>query len=659
MIRILLALLFFTLNVCSPAYAGTQSIIKADLIEGIDTIKNYIGSKGHFEKSINGWTGYDSTTANPGDCTTAGFDGSIARSTLDPLSGDASLDWAKTGGVSRLGNGIKTDFTIDSKDRGGVLKVQFDYLPDSNFSDDQLAVFIYDVTNSRLIEPSPNKIKHSLVATQIQPLEFQTSIDSSSYRLCIHTIGTSTANWTMKLDSIKISKSQNGSGVFVSDWQSYTPTVSWTGGVASTTAKYRRVGDSIEIDFFLELSGAPSPATSLTVSTPPGLSIDATKIPNTTSERNAVGSGIIYDNAGGSLNARFGLTPIGSSSTSFVFMSVDDVNTTTHYLDRVTPTFPFTFAVADTIQARMVVPIVGWSSNQKLSSDALIPEVVAIYEVNASTSNSSFADNAAEIVDYNNKIIDNSNAVTTGASWKFTAPVSGNYSVSANILWNTTTNLSLTFLEVYKNGVFNRRIAQTNHTTNHINGTQIFNLNAGDYIDIRAVQDDSTSAARAIVTGSGYSTVSIRLERGPQQIAASETVAASYYNTAGTSIASTGAVVPFATKTYDYTNSFNGTVFTALVSGLYEVKASLYIQSAAISASAKSLQLRRNGAIHKYMTVMVPIAATNSYGISGSSFVFLNTGDTVDIYFQHNEGTARLLDTTPGVNNFSITRIGL
>jgi hypothetical protein len=124
--RIFLAWLFTIIQITAPAYAGTQSIVKADIIEGIDSVKNYAGANSHFEKNVNNWVPYDDTTAVPGDCSSGTFDSTFTRSTSTPLSGDASALWTKSGSLSRVGEGLALPFTIDEKDKGSVLKVQFD-----------------------------------------------------------------------------------------------------------------------------------------------------------------------------------------------------------------------------------------------------------------------------------------------------------------------------------------------------------------------------------------------------------------------------------------------------------------------------------------------------------------------------------------------------
>jgi len=106
-------------------------------------------------------------------------------------------------------------------------------------------------------------------------------------------------------------------------------------------------------------------------------------------------------------------------------------------------------------------------------------------------------DSAAAIRNYETKVIDTHNAVTTGESvWKFTAPVSGLYRVTAQGEsasgggWDTTEKWALrlfknstaySYLGIdYSEGIHTNRLCAA--------GTDIVSLKAGEYIDIRIEQ---------------------------------------------------------------------------------------------------------------------------------------------------------------------------
>ena len=115
--------------------------------------------------------------------------------------------------------------------------------------------------------------------------------------------------------------------------------------------------------------------------------------------------------------------------------------------------------------------------------------ISAIYETNTGAS---LASNSTTRLDFDTKVQDTHGAVTTGASWSFTAPVSGTYHISAilgtaNLAWGTGEELRLI---VYKNGsteVFLNRIEvfTAGSFIMDIGGANSVVLDKGDTIDLR------------------------------------------------------------------------------------------------------------------------------------------------------------------------------
>lgn len=138
-----------------------------------------------------------------------------------------------------------------------------------------------------------------------------------------------------------------------SDWVSFTPTGSWT---AQTTYQgwWRRVGDSMEVQIRLSLTGAPSPATSLNIALPAGYVIDTTK--QYTGSGSVLGVASILDSG-----STFYAGNVFYSSTTDVFVTVENASGTyTTSINLVTPTVPMTFAASDAVSTQFRVPIVGW-----------------------------------------------------------------------------------------------------------------------------------------------------------------------------------------------------------------------------------------------------------------------------------------------------------
>jgi C1q domain len=86
---------------------------------------------------------------------------------------------------------------------------------------------------------------------------------------------------------------------------------------------------------------------------------------------------------------------------------------------------------------------------------------------------------AANPINFNGKLYDSHNAVTTGNSWKYTAPVSGKYHISVVSVPNNILGSS-----VYINGSIDSGI-MPHHNGEFSTGSTTVPLNAGDYVDIR------------------------------------------------------------------------------------------------------------------------------------------------------------------------------
>lgn len=113
-----------------------------------------------------------------------------------------------------------------------------------------------------------------------------------------------------------------------------------------------------------------------------------------------------------------------------------------------------------------------------------------------------------QVVDYSTCSMDPFASVTTGSSWKFTAPLPGLYLVHASIRFaNAGTSWTAgtqAILRLSKNGTSFSDAAKTQVNTH--NGyvevvlTDVVDLIKGDYIDLRAYQD--TGASRDLQSNS-------------------------------------------------------------------------------------------------------------------------------------------------------------
>jgi hypothetical protein len=141
-----------------------------------------------------------------------------------------------------------------------------------------------------------------------------------------------------------------------SGWISYTPTGSWIANV-TYTGHWRRVGDSIEVQFKVATSGAPT-STSLTVNLPSGLTIDTTRLTNGTGQQQDMGTGTVLDDG----NAAYPVFGQYSSTTAILIVAGTSSGAYVAGND-VTQAVPMTFGAADYVTLRTPsLPITGWEA---------------------------------------------------------------------------------------------------------------------------------------------------------------------------------------------------------------------------------------------------------------------------------------------------------
>lgn len=150
-----------------------------------------------------------------------------------------------------------------------------------------------------------------------------------------------------------------GLASIATDWTTFTPTGTWSTNT-TYTGKWRRIGDTLEVQSYIALAGAPTTA-ALSVNLPTGFVIDTSKFADTSSEV-LVGTGLVIDS--GALNYAAEAAYIGTTTSVRVRVSPDAGS---GYVNRmyssVTQALPITFGASDSLSIYYSVPIVGWTSN--------------------------------------------------------------------------------------------------------------------------------------------------------------------------------------------------------------------------------------------------------------------------------------------------------
>ena len=237
---------------------------------------NYLdGDNSNAENGVGDWAAYaDAAGTEPVDGT-GGISPTvtITQNSSSPLRGTSDLLLTKDA-ANRQGEGASCAFTIDSADQAKKLTISFDYTTSANYADDDIKVFVYDVTNASLIRINGEDLKaNSGNATHYA--QFQTAPDSTSYRLILHCSSTNATNYTVNFDNVSVGPTKLAKGTIVTDWKSYTPSSSPSNSTFNQ-AFYKRVGDSIEFICSYTADNASASFQALLPSEvlPPGLSID-------------------------------------------------------------------------------------------------------------------------------------------------------------------------------------------------------------------------------------------------------------------------------------------------------------------------------------------------------------------------------------------------
>jgi hypothetical protein len=254
--------------------------------------------------------------------------------------------------------------------------------------------------------------------------------------------------------------------------------------------------------------------------------------------------------------------------------------------------------------------------------------------------------------------------VNAFGSNKYTVIVPGIYKISPSIQISGTNVLNNQYaLAIYKNGASAATFDTPRPavgTSFGITGSTILNLVAGDYIEMYLYGQGNNSVSTLTVTTSTIMCVE-RLA-GPNQIAATETVAARYSNSSGQSIPNgSPATITGWTKDYDLFGSFNPTtgVFSAPISGQYSFSLVFLMASASFgSGNVVRASIYKNGSQHSIIAFYATATTTSQYaGGAGSGDVNLIAGDTVEIKIEHSESTARSIFSSAVYNHLSIKRV--
>lgn len=624
---------------------------------------NYI-TNGDAESGVSGWAAYaDAAASSPVDGTGGSPVTTITATSTTPLVGTNSLLLTKDA-ANRQGEGVSYDFTIDRAYQAKVLRGILNYqIASGTFADNDLSIWIYDKTNSVLIPCSPYQVKNVSGYEQLA-FEFQTSSNSTDYRLIIHVSSTSASAYTMKFE-VSVGPSERLYGSVITDWRDTPVTGSHTGVNVTYAAKSRRVGDTEEYIVTIAYAGAPT-GTGLTVNLTSGRVIDTAKLPTST-DQPVLGIAEVVDSS-----STFYLGNVLYSSTTAVEVDLPRISTHTGTVfpnvTNVSATTPMTFGSGDRVTIRFAVPIVGWGTTQLLSQDTT-NRVVAFNTYRATSAQTGVNPNNSNAQIVQNTIRNDTHGGYNTSTGQYTVQVPGYYEFIAGI-WISGTNVLASNYNatIFINGsaiIAGTQLAPAAGASflRAVSTPPIF-CNAGDVIALYLYGAGNNSAS-TLTTGTDPVTNYFggKMVQGPSQIAASESIACRYkQETLNQSIPSTPTRVIWNIKSFDTHGGMNTSTgtYTCQANGKYAVSCTVRYQATSMTISDQTiLYLYKNGAQYSKL-LQREIEATQSViiGLSGSDDVDCKAGDTLEIYAS-NTTSAQLSDATEGECHVSIKRTGL
>lgn len=610
---------------------ATGKIIQADNIDGLKTFKNFIPN-GLATLNTSGWTTYaDAAGTRPVDGTGGSANITWTTTTTDPLTGAKSFLITKDAS-NRQGEGLSTDFTIDLAQKSKMLKVEFDYIVNSgtftagsSTTDSDMIVYLYDVTNNRLIEPSTFKLyTSSTTLPDKYQGYFQTSPDSTSYRLIFHVATTSASAWALKVDNVAVSPSEYVAGTIITDWQSYTPVVTNLGaGSYTSSGRWRRVGDSIEVTYRYTKDGTNGTGTSVVyVSPPSGITLDLSFTAS-----GAVVSGEAYT----SLTSVDLISLVDATAGFYLFNSSSKSS-----VNGATAT-----ASAD-FRASVTAKVQGWSAGAQMSDGYDGRVVAAVLQVATSTAVTGDTTN----IPFSSAYLDTVAGFngTTG----YVVQSAGNYKLSG-----TMVGAAITAFKAYVDGAFHSIIGsvQTNGSRGSIGGT-LYNLKAGQVITIR-------SSTTTTITAAPGDNLSIEKLSGSAFMSPTETVAFFARDTAGDVIGTSMSLIKFTSIQNSTHGAYSTTtgLFTAESSGYYSASFMVATANVTLSTSQRFQAILYKGAsIYAYGSRENGVGVSQFYSSNGSvESVYLNAGETLSVYAISNVATTA--STVDEASHFSVVKV--
>jgi hypothetical protein len=604
---------------------------------------SYTAANPSAETDVTGWIAYANTTPGvaPDDFGgTPNVDFTLARNISDPLTDVADFLLTKTAN-NRQGHGYYWESVIQNADLAQIIRVAMNYKASANYADGYVRVYFVtsddEFATNNVIELTQRDVNATSLA-KLYLSEGQFLSTDTKVRICIHVATDTTTAWTFNFARVSVGPREIARGVVETDPIAYTPVISISTNITGVSGKWSKKGKWMKCQVVIDVAGA-SDAVAITVALPAGYAMDPEGLAGdlTTEQLPLLGTARIVDGGGYHIGAvRY------HSATTVLIMGDDGLGAWTG-----ASAGSVTVGAGDDIVLDFEVPILGWSSNQTMSSD-FGGRVITVYG----------ASNGGGSVTADVTNIDWTEVSDSTSSWDgttFTAPETGDYAVSGSVEVTSATGLSI---QAYINGTVHKTVGNLNLAIIPISGQ--IKLNKGQLLTFRS------TATRTLSASATNHTISIHKIQSPQTLAGGEIVAARYTTAAGQSIANAATpIVDFGTKVFDTHNAVTTGAswkFTAPYSGKYRITSSLrYANGLAwVAGGGVASLIYKVGSTYASADTM--LAAAGTFGSSSpssniTSTVDMSAGEYIDIRTLHSESSARALLTSGNYNFVEITKV--
>tara|TARA_B100000214_G_scaffold299438_1_gene229600 strand:+ start:3930 stop:6080 length:2151 start_codon:yes stop_codon:yes gene_type:complete len=249
-----------------------------------------------------------------------------------------------------------SDITFYKRQKGKTCSISFYYTYDG--ADDDFTVQVKDNAGTILTSSSDLLKSTSTAKKFVTTFTIPSGATSLQWGIKKTTDADNLAAYKLIIDDVEISQDpfvQADLGT-ITEWQSYTATLNNTQGVVSgyPEAKYRRVGDSIEVKFNVKYDSTGHTST-FSLSLPPGMTFDDAKLPdNFYPGTGYMGTALHFNDESTDVYSDFIITR-GSNATIQMAGDYPDGQSTGVVGSQ-------TFGAGDYISGTFTAPITGWGS---------------------------------------------------------------------------------------------------------------------------------------------------------------------------------------------------------------------------------------------------------------------------------------------------------